>query len=373
MKKIGILSTNIYGNFTNYGSALQSYGLYTAINKYKTCDIQPVLINYLPDIQKDVDPLNPIKKMWDTDPISIKMCELSLPAIKINHQKFMDFFKSNFRLSKKYTKANFEEISQEGINSFVCGSDTIFCTNEFGFDDGYYSNYPIMKTSYSFSYAASFGDAKFNNENDYNKLMSLLNNFNALGLREDIYIDEIKKYYSSIIQRVIDPTLLLEKDDYNPIIKPYNSSQKYILLYARRYNEKMEKFADDLAKKHNAKVIEISLRATNCSKHTMFYAAGVEEFLGLIQNAEFIVTNSFHGIIFSLIFNKEFFGFAREQSNNKIKELLDKFAVSHRLLVNGTEDIHNIDYNVVNAKIAEFRNTSITFLQNQLLEAFNNE
>ena len=85
MKKIGVVSYNIYGNFTNYGSALQSWALHQAI---EALGYQPVLIDYCPDILMDKDPLNPFGAMWDKDEESKKMCELSLPAIRENYYKF---------------------------------------------------------------------------------------------------------------------------------------------------------------------------------------------------------------------------------------------------------------------------------------------
>ena len=93
MKKIGIISYNINCNFTNYGSALQSWALSESIKKL---GYMPILVDYCPDILKDKDPLNPMKNMWDTDEESRKMCELSLPAIKIKYKKFEDFYTNKF-------------------------------------------------------------------------------------------------------------------------------------------------------------------------------------------------------------------------------------------------------------------------------------
>ena len=159
MKKIGVVSYNIYGNFTNYGSALQSWALHQAI---EALGYQPVLIDYCPDILMDKDPLNPFGALWDKDEESKKMCELSLPAIRENYYKFDLFYTNKFyRTPKKYTSANFNEVMEdENISGFVCGSDTIFCMDEFGFDNGFYANYDCMRKK-SVSYAASFGDPTF--------------------------------------------------------------------------------------------------------------------------------------------------------------------------------------------------------------------
>lgn len=91
MIRIGIVSYNIYCNFTNYGSALQSWALYQSIKRISPDLYQPVLVDYCPDSLSDKDPLNPFSNMWDQDPESRKMCELSLPAIRINYQKFDHF------------------------------------------------------------------------------------------------------------------------------------------------------------------------------------------------------------------------------------------------------------------------------------------
>ena len=157
MKKLGIISYNIYGNFTNYGSALQSWALHQAIKRIG--DYQPVLVDYCPDVLMDRDPLNPFKNMWDQDEDSRRMCELTMPAIRVNYENFENFYTDRFyRTPKKYTSADFNEVVEdEKLDGFVCGSDTIFCIEEFqGFDDGYYANFECMKGK-SVSYAASFG------------------------------------------------------------------------------------------------------------------------------------------------------------------------------------------------------------------------
>ena len=190
MKKFITISYNIYCNFTNYGSALQSWALCQAINQVGEGEYQAVLGDYCPDILADKEPLNPMKNMWDKDSECRKMCELSLPAIRVNYKKFNDFYNGRFdKTKRKYTSTNFNEIMQdEKPSGFVCGSDTIFCVDEFGgFDDGYYANYDCMKNGYSVAYAASFGDAHFD-ENTYPILNERLCNFKALGLRENAMV-----------------------------------------------------------------------------------------------------------------------------------------------------------------------------------------
>lgn len=369
MKNFGTVSYNIHANFTNYGSALQSWALTQAINKLGEGKWQAKLVDYCPDILADKDPLNPMKNMWDKDEESRKLCEMSLPAIRENYKKFNRFYNEEFIKTKKvYTSKNFNDIIEdEDINGFVCGSDTIFCIDEFGIDDGYYANYDCMKNGYSISYAASFGDSHFD-ENSYKVLNERLQNFKALGIREQWMVPYLKEHTNVEVKKVLDPTLLLEQKDYDKITYPERlEKEKYVLLYARRRNDKMTAYADKIAKENGWKVIDISLQATNADRHRMFYEAGVEEFLALVRDAEFVVTNSFHGMIFSVQFRKDFVIFSREQCNIKIAELMELFNLSDRILVNGDESFREkIDYKDVFARIQPEKEKSIKYLKENL-------
>lgn len=369
MKKIGIISYNIYGSFTNYGSALQSWALHKTINRLGREKYQSVLVDYCPEIHMDKDILNPVKSMWDQDEESIKACELTLPAIRENYFKFAKFYNGRFNKTKTcYTYKNFKEINaNDGIDSFVCGSDTIFCTLEFhGFDHGYFANYSNMRGK-SISYAASFGDAVFDNDT-YPILNERLNNFKALGIREEKYIPYIKQHCDIPCSKTIDPTLLLTSEDYDTIAEERVIEEKYILLYARRYNQKMFDFADCIAKEKGYKIVDISLRAeTLRNTHEPWYKAGVEEFLSLVKYAEFVITNSFHGLIFAVQYCRPFVVFSREQADSKIGELLDLFGLKKHIFIDENENYsRDINYNLVHNRIEKARIESISFLERSL-------
>lgn len=363
---LGTVSYNIYCNFTNYGSALQTWALHQAIKKVGH---KPILVDYCPDILANKNPLNPFENMWDKDEESRRMCELTMPAIRINYEKFDRFYHERFdKTKKKYTSANFDDIiKDEKLDGFVCGSDTIFCPDEFGFDDGYYANYDCMKSGFAVAYAASFGDPHFT-EDSYQILNERLRNFKAFGLRENLMIPYVKEHADVPVQKVVDPTLLLRSEDYDAIAENRIISEKYLLLYARRYNPTMTEYAEKLAKKNGWKIIDISLRATNAERgHQMFYEAGVEEFLSLVKFAEYVVTNSFHGMIFSVQYRRPFVVFSREQCDTKIEELLELFGLSDRMLMDGTKVFREIiDYDVVHSNIDTARKKSIQFLAKEL-------
>lgn len=364
-KRIGIVSYNINCNFTNYGSALQSWALSETLKKLGHT---PVLIDYCPDILRDKDPLNPMKNMWDTDAESRRQCELSLPAIRVNYEKFERFYTEQFnRTRKKYFSAQFNDVvTDEDIDAFVCGSDTIFCVDEFGIDDGYYANYPCMKNGHTISYAASFGDSHFTPET-YALLNDRLQNFKAIGIREIGMLPYVREHTEVRAEKVLDPTLLLEQNDFARIEAPRLEQERYILLYARRYNPQMFEYAEKVAAKLGCKIVDISLRATNADRHCMRYDAGVEEFISLVHHAEYVITNSFHGMIVAVHYCKPFVIFSREQCDTKIDEVLELFGLSDRKQVHACDSVPSVpDYEQVHTRIRQARVHSINFLQDSL-------
>lgn len=365
MKQFGIVSYNMHCNFTNYGSALQSWALQQIVDRLGKGQWRSVLVDYCPDILRNKDPRQPVQHMWDTDEESRRMCRLSMPAILKNADKFDQFYSSRFlRTQQTYTSDNFHQIMEkEHLNGFICGSDTIFCIDEFGgFDDGYYAEYPCMKGR-SVAYAASFGDARFTLE-AYKTLDQRLKNFLALGLRENAMLPYVSAHATGPVQRVLDPTLLLTAEDYTSITEPRLEEHPYLLLYARRYNPEMSAFAERMAAENGWKVVEISLRAVNEGKHRMFYEAGVEEFLSLAKHAEFVVTNSYHGMIFSIQFQRAFRVFLREQCDTKILELLDLLELSDQLEQN--KNRFDTSYQRSNQILKEERAKSLAFLKDEL-------
>ena len=363
-KTIGIVSYNINCNFTNYGSALQSWALNKSIEKL---GYAPKLIDYCPKVLENAHPLDPAKLMWDKDEKSQKALEMSMSAIKENYYKFEDFYTDRFsRSARKYTDSDFQNVvKDEGVERFVCGSDTIFCIDEFkGFAEGYYANFDCMKQN-SISYAASFGDSHFS-DSDYKILNQRLQNFKAIGIRENGMLEYLREHTSVPTQRTIDPTLLLTAEDYDTIAAPRIIADKYLLLYSRRHNSQMNAFADRIAKEKNLKVIDISLRAFENEQHTPFYQAGVEEFLSLVKHAECVVTNSFHGIIISVQYRRNFYGFTRQECNTKINELMALFGLDGHLYITGEERFDDPDYVDVHRRIAQAREKSIEFLNKSL-------
>lgn len=369
MKTFGIVSYNKYANFTNYGSALQSWALNTVINKVgESMGYRAMFVDYCPDILANFDPLNPYRNMWDQDVEARKRIEFSMPAIRENYEKFMLFYDKQFLHTKeKYTSKNFNTICErENIDGFICGSDTIFCYKEFGFDDGYFANYDVMRNGYSVAYAASFGDTDFD-KIDKKALKAKLRNFRYLALRESQFLDFAREVTEVEVEQVIDPTLLLTAADYDTIVAPRQIDEPYVLLYSRRFNPIMTAYADRLSKELAVKVVDISLCSSNQNDHIMRYNAGVEEFLSLVKHAECIVTNSYHGILFSIIYKRPFYLFSREQCDTKNAQVLQMLDLRECSMVTGEELLNNtIDYDKVHKIIGIRREQSLSVLIDEM-------
>lgn len=361
--KIGIVTyTSLHCNFTNYGTILQSWAMQQALRKIN--DVNPILVNYCPVSMKDKDPLDPMKNMWDKNGEARKLCEMSLPAIRENYKKICDFYHQNMVMTRyEYDVDNFDNIHKEGITNFLIGSDSIFDIQEFGLDRVYFADTNLMRGR-SIAYAPSFQDSIDNyRKEDLSILNQYLRNFNRLSLRENQLIPYVKENVRGDVQQVIDPTLLLHPDEYESIIAESQMKEKYLLYYSRRYNPEMEKFVYDLALKTGLKVVEISLRANNAEKAIMRYDAGVEEFLSLVKNAEYVVTNSYHCMIFAVQFSRPFFVFSREHCERKIVELLQMLGLYDRYCTTAAiSRVPEIDYSKVCSMISDKRKLSFDFL-----------
>ncbi len=362
MFKYGIVTHSKYFNFVNYGSMLQCYALQQTLNKLS---VDNTVIDYRNDALLSMDVNNPLKNMRDVRFASRIGCLISYPSIRKANKKFNAFWSEYYRKTDEvYTSENFNKLDFDG---YICGSDTIWDINESeGFDRGFFADYECMLGKNNISYSPSVGDRPFT-EMDREELTLMLENFKSISVREISNIGILESCTNKKIVRTLDPTLLLECHEYEKITKESSYTKPYILLYSREYNSEMVKFADKLAQKYKLKVIEISLRIQNCFKHKMAYNTGVDEFLGLVKNAEYVITNSYHGAIFAMQFRREYYVFSRSGCSNKIQALLNLVGLDERLLTSADcEEQMKIDYNNVWDIIKIERQKSIEYLKTAL-------
>ncbi len=372
MRRYGIVSLNHYVNFTNYGSILQSYALQTAVDRLGKGSYEAVILDYCPKERLDYDPLNPFRHLWDRDEETRRMVELSMPAIRENYEKLERFVHTYYRLSGgKYTADNLNDsLEAERLDGYICGSDAIWCVREMkGFDDGFFANVDAMRNSHTITYAASFQNADYTAE-ELETLKERLKNFRAISVREDTYLDFIRAHTAAPVHVSLDPTLLLPAEHYEDLMTERLIQEPYLLLYSRRYDRDMQEHAERQAAERGLKLVEISIRATNAEKgHRMFYEAGVEEFLSLVRHAEYVVTNSFHGAIFSILFHREFAAYLRELCDTKVEYLLKSLELEDHLLAGrgGSGRPPEIDYRRVDELLRLRREQSSAYLRNVLV------
>lgn len=369
--KIGIITyESLHCNFTNYGTVLQAWALNKAITKYCNDIVdEVVLVDYCAQTMADKDPLNPFEKMWDRDNSIRKEAALMLPAIRANFEKIYKFYHTKFNItSKEYHHDNIDECSvNEDIDGYIVGSDSIWDIDEFGVDDAFWANAPSMQKK-SIAYAPSFQDSLvgFNEESWRNAKSMIRENFRAVSLRDKYAVDVLKEQTHIEYPLVLDPTLLLETGDYLEVEEQHIVQEEpYLLFYSRRFNQEMDNTVRKIAKERNLKVVEISIRASNATKSTMRYDAGVEEFLSLVKNAEVVVTNSFHCMIFAIQYQRDFYVFSRQHCYNKIAELLDQLGLLNRFISseNAYSKQVDINYNLVKEIIDDRRESSLNYLR----------
>lgn len=362
--KLGIVTyTSLHCNFTNYGTVLQAWAMQQTLRKME--GIEPVLVDYCPVTMKEKDPLDPMKNMWDTNTEVRRLCEMSLPAILENFKKIYDFYHQRMAITQgEYDVDTFDDVQKEGIERFLIGSDSIFDIVEFGLDNVYFANTNLMKGN-SIAYAPSFQDSIDNyKKDDLAALNKCLLNFKRFSLRENQLIPYVMDNVREDVQQVLDPTLLLAPEEYDLISGKAQTNEKYILYYSRRYNPQMESFVYKLAQQAGLKVVEISLRANNSDKAEMRYDAGVEEFLSLMKNSEYVVTNSYHCLIFAIQFSKSFFVFSREHCDRKIVELLQMVGLEDRYCkTSDIPQVEGIDYAYVRKVINRNKENSLAYLK----------
>lgn len=354
--KIGILT---YHRSHNYGALLQATALHHYLSKLGH---EVYFIDYWPAYHK---------QMYDLFSLN-QALHGSRYSFFIYPAKFIIFFKKRKKRIELFTKFINKYIApycseysnKDKYDLIVYGSDQIW-RKQSGlgnrFNPVYFAD-NILCSSKHISYAASMGSVKFEEE-DYDFLKKRLKNFYQISVREDSLKECINKIgFNSEV--VVDPTLLLSGTTWNNLFSIQRLySEKYILYYRLLRNSFNEKHVIKFAASLGYKLIILD-GAVRVSKANVISAAGPLEFLSLIKYSEFVLTSSYHGLVFSLIFNKNFFAsFAENQ--DRAESLLMKLGLENRLLTPETDiplDLVPISYKEVNEKIDSLRFSSADYI-----------
>lgn len=366
---IGIISINRYSVHMNYGAALHSFAFQQYLDKQ---GIDNIIINYLPRFMDGYNMKYPICNNFRWK--SILKWGIGFRANYAKYNKFSLFFQNHCRYTDKlYTDKTLDILnaSDYDIDTFVCESDVIWKPSSTkGVDKGYFLSFNAANHCRKISYAASVG--LYMTLKEKAEIKPLLQKFNAISVRENDSVKYIEQLSGKPVQWVIDPTLLLTKEDYTPFIKKPKETN-YLLVYNCMNNDKrMLRIAKATAKKMNLKMIEISAFPENnvLYNHSVKTNLGIEEFLGYFAYASYIICNAFHGSCFAVIFEKNFNVFQREEHDYRLKSIISPLGIECTYISKNLDidvlDPLRLDYKIINQKLNQFRSISHKYIMNAL-------
>lgn len=376
--KIGIISINKNTLDMNYGSALQSFAFQKYLDKI---GIDNVIIDYkfnsISDYCLDFPVITAIKKKLRIRTIIGHFLRLIWHKIKYNN--FMLFYKNNCRTvdsnGKPFSGDFFErnkKIDSFDFEKIVCGSDVIWSPRfpSKGFDRAFFCDYEFSKNMTKVAYAASISNSHFTQDEE-NAFKVLIKNFDYISVRESQTAEYVKQLTDKPVLHVLDPTLLLDAEDYRPFAKKIKSKKNYLLVYQPHKNDlALVKRAKKLAQTMKLDFIEISPSWMSKIYHKVYCSLGIEEFLGYFLNAQFIVTHAFHGMCFSIIFKKNFYIFKRAGLGLKFKSLISTLNIQENFITEDKELMPIIiDYNKVYDRLNEERKKSINFINDAIVNS----
>lgn len=334
--EIGIITIH-YG--INYGSALQCF----ALSKYLDTtypDSSISVINYIPERYR---PKNRYLGSYKDKNILKKIMYLVFSAPnRFRYQVLFDrFLKKNVPLGKKVFNYTEVEKKYSEYDLLITGSDQVWNTDyNGGVDPLYYLSFGGTDTV-RISYAASCGKDWFD-ENELEKCISLWKQFDGLSIREDVTTEALRKNGFDKTTQVLDPIFLLSENEWKKILPECEIPEPYIFIYALEGDdERAVDIAVKIAKERHLKVVMISyghIWSRNTRVDYYLRLRSPFQFLSLLANAEYVVTNSFHGVAFSLRFRKQFVAIKRNKYNNRLDSILRLTNLENRLVEN-TEKI----------------------------------
>ena len=385
MKKVAIVSCYFK---KNYGSMLQAY------ETQKFLDNEGI-DNDTINIDENIDFKKGKSNFYKSQILNFSFIKSKLGMIKLKadkkinkklgnnlniRDKEFEKFKDKFKLTKPYH--TYKEITDdcEKYSSVVVGSDQLWLPVNVVAD--YYTLNWVPDNVNKVSYATSFGISVIP-EKYKEKYSAFLKRINYISVREQNACKLVEDLAGRKAELVCDPTLLLNKEEWMEIQQEKSIIDgDYILCYFLGKNIEHRKFAERLKEKTGYKIVSLNHSDEYVKYSDKFadetpYNVGPGEFVNLIRNAKYVCTDSFHGTVFSLINNIDFFTFERfstknskVSTNSRIYSLLDLVGLQNRLL-KGNENVEDvikqkIDFENVNNKIDNFRNSSKNFLRRSL-------
>ena len=366
---IGIIT---FHRAVNYGAVLQAYALCRAIRELgfdcEIIDYRSLFIEEYYDFKCLLKPKN-----WKRL-ISYILYNGNLFPDK---DRFTAFLRDNHVLSKtRYSHDSLTETNQI-YDCFITGSDQVWNYAAAGFDKSYFLDFVLQEEKKN-SYAASFGFETIPQalEDTYR---NLLRSFSHISVREETGKKIVQSLVDKDVTVDLDPTLLLTADMWHEAAAGTEKTEltkknDYVLLYMIGEDKNIIRIARRIAKDKKTDVLYITDRWRDHIGITNLRKVSVNAWLELINGAKYVITNSFHGTVFSILFNKQFAVIQNKKLQNKssrIQTLLSALQLQERYAYSEESALavigSGIDYDAVNKRLHEKRAESIADLKREIL------
>lgn len=359
MKNIGILT--LYPSY-NYGGILQCIALYLTLKEH---GFNPILIHRPQYIKGSIKKLT-INILSLIPKQNIKGIRQHYLDTQI-HKEFINHYIYNQTKKVNDQKTLSKVCKQYDLEAVVVGSDQVWRIDYI--DDGHYQNYFldfVPEHTKKIAFSASFGKEEWSDSPYTDSVRKLLKEFSSISTREDSGVKICQNTFKiDGVKHTLDPTMLIDVNTYKSMIKLDSSQvvqEKNLVTYILDTNSDKSKVIASIEKSLSVKTQH--LYGFKQSKQTIT----IPQWLNALNNAEFIITDSFHGMIFSILFNKNFIVLANPQRGlARFESVLSMFGLEDRLIssLNQHIDITSlkpIDYKYVNQIIEEKRKMSLDFL-----------
>lgn len=345
MRKIGI-----YTFFrSNYGAMLQAYSLYSNIkeicpnDKVYLVDFKTKAHEGLNDVFKRRSPNFLFNFVWQL------MALLRCGQLKRRKKSIEVFLSTEFQYTDCYPSVRELLENPPALDFHLSGSDQVF--NPKGkYRDVYFLNFPKSR-SRKVSYAPSFGVTSLTGEEE-NFVKKCVCDFDVLTCRENEGAKILSDITHKNISVVLDPVFLTSKDSWSHFAINPSINSPYIFIYCLRDTSSLLKIAENVKIKKGIKnIVVLSPNDLRIYRHCKrIFSPGPKEFVGLIKNASVVITDSFHGTSFSVIFEKNFYTYiSKPEVSSRITTLLSGLSLSDRIV----SDPNNVNLSV---EFPEFQN-----------------
>lgn len=358
---VGILT---YHRSENYGAILQALALAKAV---RSLGLNPVFIDYQHPDHKELYALfscTKYKKLTVFQKLKYVFVFLLTYRRKLRRKRNFQLF-----FNRYVAEGELGSVSAS-YDIVIYGSDQIWRKQSIigidGFLDIYFGS-NVISAKKRISYAASMGDIRLE-RGDVEFLESAFSNFNAISVREDDLKELVTNSTGIVPAHVVDPVFLLEKEEWKEIASPRLLKQKYILFYCLGVSQEATRAVERLSRETGLEVVELNGRIiARASRSQRWNVVGPSDFLSLLFFAEIVVTSSFHGLCFSVLFNKNFFAFPIKNPR-RIESMLIDLGLESRIIREAEEvDLKaTIDWPLVNKKMERKKEMSMDYLKKEM-------